>query len=345
MRINRYLASCGLGSRRACEELISQGRVTINGTVIRELGVEVEEGDQVKMDGRICRPEETVTILLNKPRGVICSTTDPGDRKTVYDYLPSHFPRMFYVGRLDYESEGMLIMTNDGDLAQTLTHPKFKIQKVYQVQLKSNFDYELVPKLKKGMRIEPGFATMDAVFRMSEDAMRVVLSQGLKRQIRLMFLRLGYRVKRLKRIQIGKLELDKLPAGRWRYLKDDEIRKTLLECQGQRIELDPPKTARSTNRGSRASSKKPAKKIAKKFARKTVASRSSRDNDEGPRSRPYGATSRGSSNRYSDGNASRSTSSSRKRPAQKAARKTTARKKFVGKRSGPSGSSSRRPSR
>lgn len=226
-RINKFLASAGWGSRRACEILVREGRVTLNGTPIQDLATVVEAGDEVKVDGRPVRAQRTVTLVLHKPKGYICSTTDPGERKTVYDLLPPDLPRLFYVGRLDYDSEGLLIMTNDGELSQRLTHPSFKLPKTYEVTLEREFDFALAARLKKGMMIEPGFARADAVFKLGEDKVKVVLTQGLKRQLRLMFLKLGYKVRKLKRIRIGSLELDRLKPGQSRMLKSGEIKALL----------------------------------------------------------------------------------------------------------------------
>jgi 23S rRNA pseudouridine2605 synthase len=227
-RINKFLASAGWGSRRACEALVREGRVSVNGKILRDLATLVAPGDEVRVDNRPVRVQKTATLALHKPKGYICSTTDPGERKTVYDLLPPDLPRLFYVGRLDYDSEGLLIMTNDGDLSQRLTHPSFKLPKTYEVTVDHDFDFALAARLKKGMMIEPGFARADAVFKLGEDKIKIVLGQGLKRQIRLMLLKLGYKVKKLKRVRIGSLELGRMKPGQWRMLSEGEI-KALLQ--------------------------------------------------------------------------------------------------------------------
>lgn len=229
MRINRYLAAAGVASRRGSETLILEGRVSINGNVVENLATQVQNGDIVKVGRKTLQVQEPLTLAFHKPKGAICSTTDLKNRKTIYDYLPESFPRLFYVGRLDTDSEGLLILTNQGELSQKLTHPSHKVEKIYHVRLDREFDFEKIAKLTKGFRIEPGFARMDSVYHLQGPWLKVVLSQGLKRQIRLMFSRLGYKVKELKRVQIGGLKLGRLKPGEWRIIKKREIENSLGE--------------------------------------------------------------------------------------------------------------------
>lgn len=229
IRLNRYLASAGLGSRRSCEEMITSGRVTINGNPVTELATLVHAGDKVAVDGKGHQPEKKYTLAMYKPAGVLCSREAQGRRKTVFDLLPEDAPRLFYVGRLDMDSEGLLILTNRGELAQQLTHPSHKLPKVYHVELDEPFDFNLVPRFLKGFLIEPGYAKAESVFKMSKNRVKVVLTQGLKRQIRLMFLKFGYRVKSLVRVQIGNLQVGKMKAGEWIFLDDEEIEQLLLK--------------------------------------------------------------------------------------------------------------------
>ena len=140
MRINRFLAASGLGSRRSCEELILTGKVTINGQICQNLATEVSEADFVKVGSRRILPEKHLYILLHKPRGYLCTASDTHDRHTIFELLPAHWPRLFHVGRLDRDSEGLLILTNDGDLGLHLTHPRYKIEKEYEVLLDRPFD-------------------------------------------------------------------------------------------------------------------------------------------------------------------------------------------------------------
>lgn len=226
MRLNQFLASAGLGSRRSCEEIILSGKVSINGHFVKDLATRVQPEDRVEVEGKSLSTQRAMTILLNKPKGIISSTVDEQNtRDTVFDLLPKHFPRLFYVGRLDVDTEGMLILTNQGQLAQELAHPRYKLPKTYIVQLDKPFDFDQVEKLKKGFMIEPGFARMEAVYKLSPYELKVVLHQGLKRQIRLMFYHLGYEVNQLKRIQIGGLELGSLKPGEWRHLGEEDMQK------------------------------------------------------------------------------------------------------------------------
>ena len=241
MRLNRFLASAGLGSRRGCETLIREGRVTINGKICEDLSTTVGEEDFVKVDGRRVQGEKTFSIVLNKPAGYLCTASDTHERRTIFELLPKNWPRLFHVGRLDKESEGLLIVTNDGDLSLKLTHPRYKIDKEYEVLLDRAFDMKLAGKLLKGIFIEGGRARAEKVIRLAPAAMRLVLRQGLKRQIRLMFHSLGYEVKRLCRTRIGPLRLEGLRPGEWRPLTGAEI--ASLKNPKPKLPADKPRPA------------------------------------------------------------------------------------------------------
>lgn len=228
MRLNRFLASAGLGSRRAVEELIRAGRVAINGAVVTELATVVGVSDVVKVDGRAVRASAGLTLLFHKPRGAVCSREPQGAPRTVFDYLPPGTPRLFYVGRLDADSEGLLLLTNRGDLAQRLTHPSQRVEKSYRVKLDKPLAEEDGRKMERGFLIEPGFAQAVSVKALTGNWVEVVLAQGLNRQIRLMFWRLGYNVDRLIRTRIGNLLLGKLKPGQYEVLHDQEIERFLL---------------------------------------------------------------------------------------------------------------------
>jgi len=229
MRLNRFLAAAGLGSRRSCEELIRTGQVTINGVLCENLATTVEPTDVVKLGNRVLHTSAPVTLILNKPPGFICTASDEHNRQTIFDLLPTNFPRLFHVGRLDRESEGLLIVTNDGELALKLTHPRYKVDKEYEVVLDHTFDFELASKLLHGITLEEGWAKAESVFKLGPNKLKVVLRQGMKRQIRLMFYALGYEVKRLTRVRIGPIEIQKMPLGSWRVLTQKEIDALLAE--------------------------------------------------------------------------------------------------------------------
>jgi 23S rRNA pseudouridine2605 synthase len=223
MRLNRFLAAAGLGSRRSCEDLISSGVVVINGHRIENLSTTVAPGDDVRVKGRSIHAAPLVTLLLNKPRGYVVTRSDEQGRRTVYDLLEEGHSNLFHVGRLDKESEGVLLMTNDGALAQKLLHPSHGVEKEYEVELDKSFDPELTAKLLRGVHIEGGRGRFESVWIVGPRLLRVVLKQGIKRQIRLMLYRLGYEVERLRRIRIGPLSDFKLPPGAWRPLSIKEL--------------------------------------------------------------------------------------------------------------------------
>lgn len=243
MRLNQFLARAGAGSRRACDELIRAGRVQVNRSVCTNLGTRVEDGDDVRLHGRAVRAAPPVLIAMNKPRGVLCTSRDERDRRTVHDFLPPDIGRLFTVGRLDMDSEGLILLTNDGPLSERLTRPAHHVEKEYLVTLDRALEGADVERLLKGMRIPDGSPRDGAAprrrlaYALSARAepgrkARVVLEQGINRQIRVMFEMLGYRVSRLRRTRIGGLGLGRLRAGEWRYLRDRE-RERLLSGRGR----------------------------------------------------------------------------------------------------------------
>jgi len=223
MRLNRFLAAAGIGSRRKCDELIATGRVTINGTVCTNFSAQPDERDHVKVDGKLVHLERTMTIALHKPAGFVSTRSDPNARDTIFDLLPPKFPRLFNIGRLDAQSEGLLLLTNDGDLAQQLTHPRFKIEKEYEVTLDRQWESVHAPKLLRGIFLEGQRAQMARIRSIGQTRLRVVLRQGINQQIRRMFFAVGYEVKRLVRVRIGNLRLGDLPRGQWRILSKSEL--------------------------------------------------------------------------------------------------------------------------
>lgn len=223
MRLNRYLAAAGVGSRRQCDELIAAGRVTINGQVCTNFSAQPEPDDYVKVDQKLVRLETPRTIVLHKPAGFVCTRHDPHAHDTVFHLLPPKFSHLFHVGRLDTQSEGLLLLTNDGDLSQRLTHPRYKVDKEYDVFLERAWDNELTIKLLQGIILDGQRARIEKVQTIGPTRLRVVLRQGINRQIRRMFEALGYQVKRLVRTRIGNMRLGDLPRGHWRPLTKSEL--------------------------------------------------------------------------------------------------------------------------
>ncbi|MEO8440325.1 MAG: pseudouridine synthase [Spartobacteria bacterium] len=233
MRLNRFLAAAGLGSRRHCDELIAQGRVTVNGRPCTNFSTQVEESDHVKVGNRLVRPAETLTIVLHKPAGFVSTRRDPNATDTIYDLLPAKFSRLFNIGRLDAQTEGLLLLTSDGDLAQQLTHPRYKVEKEYEVTLDRRWDPKRGQKLLDGVFLDGKRARLARVQAVGPTRVRVVLQQGLNRQIRRMFYEVGYEVERLVRTRIGHLHLGDMPRGHWRPLTKSELIKLKSRPSGQ----------------------------------------------------------------------------------------------------------------
>jgi 23S rRNA pseudouridine2605 synthase len=224
MRLNRFLAAAGVGSRRHCDELIAEGRVAINGKVCTNFSAQPGPRDHVKVDGKLTSAAPALTIMLHKPAGFVSTRRDPHARDTVFDLLPQKLARLFNVGRLDAQTEGLLLLTNDGELAQRLTHPRYKVDKEYEVTLDRPWDSTLAPKLLRGISLDGQRAKVAQLHSISPTRLRVVLQQGINRQIRRMFEAVGYRVKHLIRVRLGNLRLADLPRGHWRPLTKRELR-------------------------------------------------------------------------------------------------------------------------
>lgn len=222
IRINKYLASCGFESRRKADQLIAEGAVEINGKRVETPGVRVQPGDFVKVNGHRALPKDEATLLLNKPRGFVCSRDAQGAEGTVYDLLPAKYRYVNYVGRLDTDSEGLLILTNKGELNQRLGHPTGGIEKEYWVTLNQTYDNSVLLQLLKGVRIPEGQAKAKYISRLSPRRACVVLEQGLKRQVRQMFACLGFRVRKLVRVRIGSLWGGDLAPGRAMLLTPEQ---------------------------------------------------------------------------------------------------------------------------
>lgn len=229
VRLQKYLADCGCGSRRACERLIEQGRVAVDGRTVDRQGIRIDPAGQVvTIDGKPLRPQTVLHLLLNKPAGYLCTSRDPGRRRTIHDLLPDIRERVYTVGRLDKDSEGAILITNDGDFANRLTHPRYHVPKTYHVWVDQSLTAEDLAAFRRGIRSEGERLRARSVRYAGADGQRhryeLILSEGRKRQIRRMFLAAGVRVHRLRRVAIGPVRLGNLKPGACRALNDGEIR-------------------------------------------------------------------------------------------------------------------------
>jgi len=229
-RLHKVLAHAGIESRRAAEEMILAGRVAVNGRVVTTLGTKVDpERDVITVDGRpIPRRVKRVYLMLNKPPGYITTVTDPERRPTVMDLVP-HTPRIYPVGRLDANSEGLMLLTNDGEFANLLAHPRYSFEKEYHVAVPGTVKEEDLRTLRDGVVIEGGRTAPAKVRVLSSDGkitwLSITIHEGRNRQIRRMLHALGYRVERLIRVRVGPLWLGSLPRGAYRHLTPAEVRK------------------------------------------------------------------------------------------------------------------------
>lgn len=256
MRLNRYLSLCGLGSRRGCEQIILDGRVSINGKTCRELATQVGDEDSVTVDGRPVRPAHGIVIALHKPRGYLCTRSDTHDRATIYDLLPTKFQQLHHVGRLDKESEGLILLTNRGDLSQRLSHPSEGVEKEYEVTTDKPVDPAALTKLTKGVHTMEGFARAERAWLKTAQRLHVILKQGLKRQIRLMMYQLGYEVERLVRIRIGWLPLKGMPKGGWRELTESEVQRFFAGEKRKPVMPDLPRSGKRSRFSERDTQRK-----------------------------------------------------------------------------------------
>jgi len=233
MRLNQYIAHSGLCSRREADKLIKDGKVTINGKPIESIAVLIDEKDVIKVEGKLIRPERKVYILLNKPKDYITTTEDEKDRKTVLDLVKPHLRnpelknlRIYPVGRLDRNTSGLLLLTNDGELTQSLTHPKYNIEKIYIANLDKKLSAPDLEKIEGGLELEDGLMKVDEVaFPDMGDKSKVGISihSGKNRVVRRIFEHLGYEVRQLDRIVYAGLTKKDLPRGKWRFLENHEI--------------------------------------------------------------------------------------------------------------------------
>lgn len=218
-----------MASRRGAEEIILGGRVSINGHVIKELATQVKPEDKVVVDGSPVRAESPVVLVLNKPKGYLCSRGDKQERMTIYDLLPLKYQNLHHVGRLDKDSEGLILLTNRGDLSHRIIHPSQGAEKEYEVVVDQALNPDVMAKLVKGMMTEEGFARAERTWMDGDYRAHIVLKMGLKRQIRMMLYYLGYEVTRLTRIRIGWLKLHGLSKGAYKELTPTEVERFFKE--------------------------------------------------------------------------------------------------------------------
>ncbi len=229
VRLQKVLAAAGIASRRASEIMIDKGRVEVNGKTVTEQGMRVDpERDKIRVDGsRIPPPRRHIHVVLNKPRGVVATMEDPEGRPTLSDYLPRTKERLFHVGRLDTETEGLIILTNDGELGHRLAHPSYEVSKTYMVEVAGHMDNKTFRRLEKGLRLEDGPVKPDKLKLVSRTETRsllnVTLHEGRNRIVRRMMEAVGHPVDRLSRIAIGPVKLGQLPVGQTRDITPEEL--------------------------------------------------------------------------------------------------------------------------
>jgi len=229
MRLQKYLALSGVASRRTAEKMIADGRVTVDGEVITEMGVQVEIGQDIRVDGKLVTPEpEKKYIMYHKPAGEVTTASDPEGRATVLDKFRDYPVRLYPVGRLDYDSEGLLLLTNDGDLTERMLHPSMEVEKTYLARVSNQMTIEEARQLERGVMVD-GRKTARAKVKilgvkgLYTDIL-VTIHEGRNRQVRKMVEQVGHQVVMLRRIRFGPLKLEDLPRGMWRELTEEELR-------------------------------------------------------------------------------------------------------------------------
>ncbi len=229
-RLQKILAAAGFGSRRACEELISTGRVSVDRKVVDQLGAQVDPNlCEIRVDGQLLRRSKPAYLALFKPKGFLCTNQDEKGRRRAIDLIPESFGRLFPVGRLDMNSEGLLLLTNDGDLAERLTHPRFGVPKVYRVQVAGTVEHRTIEQLKKGMYLAEGFARAERVVvkghHKQSTILEITLTEGRNREIRRLLAHVHHKVLALLRISIGPIKIGKMLPGDYRVLSPREVNK------------------------------------------------------------------------------------------------------------------------
>jgi 23S rRNA pseudouridine2605 synthase len=238
VRLAKYLAHAGVASRRAAERLIASGRVSVEGEVVTDPARDVDSGVVVAVDDEPVRVERPVVYAVNKPRGVVSTAADTHGRPTVVEMIPAESRRLYPVGRLDADSTGLLLLTNDGELANLLTHPRYEVEKVYRARVRPNVRAAALEALRNGVQLDDGLARAARTRQVSSDVLEIALREGRKRQVRRMCEAVGLRVTELERVRFGPLRLGDLKQGSFRRLRPGEVdalreSAALLESRGR----------------------------------------------------------------------------------------------------------------
>jgi 23S rRNA pseudouridine2605 synthase len=232
VRLQKFLAEAGVASRRASEKIILEGRVAVNGRTVSELGAKVDPGrDRVTVDGQPARPKRKFYVALNKPAGYVCSRSDEFKRRAIGDLLPREWTSLYSVGRLDFESEGLIFLTNDGEFSLHLTHPRYGVRKKYLATVAGRVESDVIGRMTRGVTHEGENLKAEKArvisANNSNSLVELELAEGKNREVRRLFESQGLEVNRLVRTQIGKIKLGELPSGKWRTLTEPEIKSLL----------------------------------------------------------------------------------------------------------------------
>ncbi|HEX4265768.1 MAG TPA: pseudouridine synthase [Verrucomicrobiae bacterium] len=232
VRLQKFLADAGVASRRGAEQFILEGRVEVNGQVVRQLGTKVDPlHDKIRVDEKPVRTKRKLYVALNKPRGYVCSRKDEFERRTIYELLPKEWDNLYSVGRLDYDTEGLIFLTNDGQFALRLTHPRYEVSKKYVATVDGRIEAQMLQQFVRGVfhegeKLKAKRAHLVSATK-SVSVAELELTEGKNREVRRMFESQGATVKRLQRVQIGKIKLGELKPGKWRALTEPEINSLL----------------------------------------------------------------------------------------------------------------------
>lgn len=226
-RLQKIIAQAGFCSRRAAEKLILDGKVSVDGKIVTELGAKADSNQKIVVDGKLLTSNaQKIYILLNKPRGYVSTAHDERGRKKVTDLLEKNFPeRVYPVGRLDLNSEGLILLTNDGDLTNLLIHPRYEVKKTYRARISGDLTEEKLDLLRAGIELDDGLTAPAEIYLLDKDLVEITIHEGRNRQVRRMFAAVGCDVKRLQRIKFANLTLDGLKIGKFRALTPEEVEK------------------------------------------------------------------------------------------------------------------------